>query len=492
MNGCVSLAFRLLWRMAPQPRKVKQVPATFDHATLPVVCAVTDDEQFLEELVPELIPWFQVVLRQDFDDIARWTRETHVAAVLLDIDTDENDGSGGHGGLPVLNELRKLNQDFVLISLSRSRTRSLEKQALEAGADVHFRSPVDIGELRLSLAESLRKRGEEVAREKMRRQTLERSRFQDFVGSSEPMRLVYDAVQLVADSSVNVLIRGESGTGKELVARAIVALSRRANKPYIRLNCAALPENLIESELFGSERGAFTGATEARPGQIELADGGTLFLDEIATLTLPLQTKLLRVLEDHQVQRLGGRTLRKIDFRVICATNENLEEMARTGRFREDLYYRIHVIPIQLPPLRDRLGDIPLLCEFFLQMHCVANGLPIKRLDDTALAVFEEHTWPGNVRELENVIQRLVITVRGEVIRASHLPPRLLATNLAANEAVLLPESGTDFDAEVQQMEVALLTAALRRAQGSKAAAARLLKIDGQRIKYLCRKYSLG
>jgi len=478
--------------MAPQPRQSKQLSPIFEHSTLPVVCAVTADEQFLEELVPELIPWFQVVLRRDLEDLARWTREAHVVAVLLDIDTDENDGSEGHGGLSVLNELRNLNQEFVLISLSRSRTRSVEKRALEAGADVHFRSPVDISEVRLALVELLHKRADDLARDAMRRQALERSRFQDFVGSSEPMRLVYDAIQQVADSSINVLIRGESGTGKELVARALVALSRRASKPYIRLNCAALPENLIESELFGSERGAFTGATEARPGQIELADGGTLFLDEIATLTLPLQTKLLRVLEDHQVQRLGGRTLRKIDFRLICATNENLEEMTRTGKFREDLYYRIHVIPIQLPPLRERLGDIPLLCDYFLEIHCVANGLSIKCLEDNALAVFEEHTWPGNVRELENLIQRLVITVRGDEIRASHLPPRLLATNLAANEAVLLPEGGTDFDAQIQQMEVALLTAAMRRTQGSKAAAGRLLKIDGQRIKYLCRKYGLG
>jgi transcriptional regulator with PAS, ATPase and Fis domain len=305
------------------------------------------------------------------------------------------------------------------------------------------------------------------------------------------MRNVYDAIQQVADSSINVLIRGESGTGKELVARALVALSRRAKKPYIRLNCAALPENLIESELFGSERGAFTGATEARPGQIELADSGTLFLDEIATLTLPLQTKLLRVLEDHQVQRLGGRTLRKIDFRLLCATNENLEEMSRTGRFREDLYYRIHVVPIHLPPLRERTGDIPLLCEYFLQIHCLANGLPVKKLADEALSILEEHTWPGNVRELENLIQRLVITVRGEEIRASHLPQRLLAQNAAVQEAALLPEEGADFDREIEQLEIALLTAALRRTAGSKAAAARLLRLDGQRIKYLCRKYVL-
>jgi DNA-binding NtrC family response regulator len=458
------------------------------HSTLPVVCLVTADDEFLNTLVPELIPWFQIVVREDYVDLVRWTREEKVVAVLLDIDTE---GEVPHGGLKVLHELRELNEGLALISLSRSRTRFVEKEALSTGADAHFRSPVDLSELRVTLAETIRRRSEEAEREQMLRQALEISRFQDFVGASGPMRFVYDAIQQVADSNINVLIRGESGTGKELAARAIVALSRRANKPYIRLNCAALPENLIESELFGSERGAFTGATESRPGQIELADGGTLFLDEIATLTLPLQTKLLRVLEDHQVQRLGGRTLRKIDFRLICATNEPLEEMARTGRFREDLYYRIHVVPIHLPPLRERAGDIPLLSEFFLQMHCVANGLPVKRFAADALSVFEEHSWPGNVRELENLIQRLVITVRGEEIRAQSLPPRLVASSLAAQEAVLLPQEGTDFDAEIQRVERALLTAALRRTEGSKAAAARLLQLDGQRIKYLCRKYSL-
>lgn len=321
--------------------------------------------------------------------------------------------------------------------------------------------------------------------------TNESDGFQDFMGASEPMRLVYDAIRQVADRDVNVLIRGESGTGKELVARALVALSRRAHKPYIRLNCAALPENLIESELFGSEKGAYTGAVESRPGQIELADGGTLFLDEIATLSMPLQTKLLRVLEDHQVQRLGGRNLRKIDFRLLCATNEPLEEMARQGKFREDLFYRIHVVPIQLPPLRDRGADIALLTEHFLQVHCAKNEVPMKRLGGDALQILEEHLWPGNVRELENLVQRLVITVSGEEIRSNHLPANLLAHSVTAQEKVLLPDEGVRLDDELQRFEIALLTAALNRTSGNKAAAARLLHIDGQRIKYLCRKYLL-
>jgi DNA-binding NtrC family response regulator len=350
---------------------------------------------------------------------------------------------------------------------------------------------VDVAELRMTLLDSIRRRCEDVERKRSRQQALEASRFQDFIGASEPMRLVYDAIQQIAASNINVLIRGESGTGKELAARAIVALGRRANKPFIRLNCAALPENLIESELFGSERGAFTGATESRPGHIELADGGTLFLDEIATLTLPLQTKLLRVLEDHHVQRLGGRTLRRIDFRLICATNEPLEEMARTGKFREDLYYRIHVIPIQLPPLRERVGDVSLLCEHFLQIHCTANGMPVKQISADALSALEEHTWPGNVRELENLVQRLIITTRHQEIGPADLPPRVLEQSLTASEAILLPDGGTDFDGQVRQLEIALLTTALRRGDGSKTAAARLLNVDVQKMKYLCRKYSL-
>ncbi|HEY3705393.1 MAG TPA: sigma-54 dependent transcriptional regulator [Terracidiphilus sp.] len=444
------------------------------------------DPKFLEILHEELAPWFEMTVRGSYDDLDHWTRQ--VAAVLLDIDTE---GEDPLGGLPVLTQLRRLNSGITLISMSRDRRRSVEKQALTAGADAHFRNPVDVPELRATLLETVRYRMGEAERERMRHLAIEASRFQDFVGSSEPMRLVYDSIQQVASSSVNVLIRGESGTGKELAARAIVALSPRAKKPYIRLNCAALPENLIESELFGSEKGAFTGATESRPGHIELADGGTLFLDEIATLSVALQTKLLRVLEDHQVQRLGGRIVRKIDFRLICATNEALEDMVRGGKFREDLYYRIHVVPIQLPPLRERTGDISLLCDYFLEVHCVANGLPVKRISAETLSALEEHTWPGNVRELENLIQRLLVTVRREEIVANDLPSRVLAQSIAAHEAILVPKEGTDFDGEIRSLEVALLTTALNRTGGSKAAAARLLNIDGQRIKYLCRKYSL-
>lgn len=465
-------------------RAPQEAAASRQRALLPV-CLVSADEDFLELVALEIEPWCRVTRRTEYDGLAQWAQHQDAnSAIVLDIDTQ---GKDPIGGLRVLDELRRLDANLTLISVSRAVARSVEKQALEAGADAHFRAPVDVSELRTNLVELLRYRAE-LAKHS---QVLEASRFQDFVGSSEPMRHVYDAIRQVAGSNVNVLIRGESGTGKELAARAIVALSSRSEKPFIRLNCAALPESLIESELFGSERGAFTGAAEARPGQIELADGGTLFLDEIATLAVDLQTKLLRVLEDRQVQRLGGRTYRKIDFRLICATHEPLEEMVRAGRFREDLYYRVNVVPIQLPALREREGDIPLLCRHFLEVHCAANGKGVMYLTEEALAAFEEHTWPGNVRELENLIQRLVVTVRGDMIDARDLPPRVLRESVTAQEAILVPAQGTDFDNEICRLEVALLTTALRRTGGSKAAAARLLNIDAQRIKYLCRKYSL-
>src|SRR3984957_16089295 len=463
-------------------------PGTSPEDTLPTVCLITADENFQGEIEAELSPWYQVRHRNHYGDAAIWVREQRAQAVLVDIDTQ---GDEAHAGVGVLRELRILERGLVLISLSRSRARAVEKQAVDAGSDAHFHSPIDPSELRLVLKTTLEARVEETERTRMQQQVLERSKFQDLVGASEAMRRVYDAISQVADSRINVIVRGESGTGKELVARAIVALSSRRSKPFISLNCAALPENLIESELFGHERGAFTGANEAKPGQIELADGGTLFLDEIATLTLPLQTKLLRVLEDRQVQRLGGRRARKIDFRLICATNEPLEEMVRSGKFREDLYYRIHVVPIQLPPLRERTGDIALLADYFLRVHLLANGLEQKRLTPDALAALEEHSWPGNVRELENLIQRLVIMVPGPTIGLEHMPQQLLAQSVTAHEAILLPQAGVRFDDEIRELEVALLEAALRRSDGSKASAARLLHLDSQRMKYLCRKYSL-
>ena len=302
------------------------------------------------------------------------------------------------------------------------------------------------------------------------------------------MQKLYQSVEALAGTNASVVLRGESGVGKELVARAIVQCGNRADKPYICLNCSALPETLMESELFGHEKGAFTGADGPKPGLIELAQGGTLFLDEITTLNPGLQSKLLRVLQERSVQRLGGRSARKIDFRLIAATNEDLEDCVRKGRFREDLYFRINVVPIVVPPLRERDGDITLLVDHFLRIYCAAAKRPMKAVKPDVLEILEDYDWPGNVRELENVIQRLVVMVNSPEITLEHLPQQLLHSSATGQESILIPEEGVDFDAEMERIEIAYLNAALRRTGGKKSAAAALLRVDPQRMKYLCRK----
>jgi len=462
--------------------------ATNPAAEGPRIAICTDDPQVLPEARQYLAADFETYFLESWDQLASLLEQQPLHAVLLDIDMM---GESSRNGVRALLELRASYQDLVLVALTRSQARSLRLKAGQAGADAYFVAPVDFQKLHNALQQALEQRAQEIASRQLRQELAAKYSFGELVGGSEPMQLVYQAIARVADSSTTVVIRGESGTGKELVARAIVANGPRADKPFIGVNCAALPPNLIESELFGHERGAFTDAREARAGHIEMAHTGTLFLDEIATLDLSLQSKFLRVLEDRAVQRLGGRTAKKIDFRLISATNQDLEEMVRTGRFREDLYYRIQVVPILLPPLRERDGDIPLLVDHFLHIYCTANNLPLKRVEPEVLEVLEEDAWPGNVRELENVIQRLVLMVDGPTIKLRHLPQRMLYSSTATQESLLVPEEGIDFDREMTRIEAAYVQAALRRTGGRKTAAAALLQINAQKMKYLCRKHNI-
>jgi DNA-binding NtrC family response regulator len=391
----------------------------------------------------------------------------------------------------LLQDIRQARNDLVLVAVTRSNSRSIPLKSSQAGADEFFLAPLDFQELQIVLSRAIEKRGLQVEGQRLVEQAESKSVFCTMIGGSEAMQRVYQAIQAVADSNTTVILRGESGTGKELIASAIVQTGNRSDKPYICLNCSAIPESLIESELFGYEKGAFTGAESAKSGLIEAAHGGTLFLDEISTLDHNLQSKLLRVLQERTVQRVGGRSAKKIDFRLIAATNDDLEELMRQGRFREDLYYRINVVPIFIPPLRDREGDLPLLADHFLRIYCAANNKMPKQLEPEALEILEDYSWPGNVRELENVVQRLVLMSGSSNIRASHLPQQLLQSSAAGQESILIPEEGVDFDAEMERIELAYLTAALHRTGGRKTAAAALLHIDPQRMKYLCRKRKL-
>ena len=455
--------------------------------TAPRVAIVTSDEAALVAVQECLRSSFQIGQVSNCERLLPLLQETSVEAIVLDLDS-----AGGSGEqLARIDEIRQSDKDAMILALSRSRSKALRRDALEAGVDEFLVVPSTRSELQKQLQDALERRHEHAENRRLREQALSRYTFCGLIGASEPMRLVYDAVTRVADGNTTVIIRGESGTGKELVAHAIVANSPRSGKAFVSVNCAALPETLIESELFGHEKGSFTGAYGARPGQIELAHGGTLFLDEIGTLDLALQSKLLRVLEQHTVQRIGSNVPKKIDFRLITATNEDLEEAVHAGRFREDLYYRIHVVPIFLHPLREREGDIPLLVDHFLHLYCGANRLPLKQVDADVLEMLEDYPWPGNVRELENVVQRLVLMAPGEVITAKHLPRQILYTSTTRQESLLIPEEGISFDEEMDRIEVAYLQAALRRSEGKKVAAAALLHINPQKMKYLCRKHRL-
>jgi DNA-binding NtrC family response regulator len=452
------------------------------------IAVVTTDESVQLAAQEVLASAFHTTLLGSGEQILPLLDEVSLEAIILDLETAH---VSDQDVLRLVRGLRGHDENLVLLGFTRSHNKASRSQFEQAGISRCFVAPVDFEEVQSVLRRALEERSAEIENRRLREEARERNSFCQLIGGSDPMRLVYEAISRVAESSVNVLVRGESGTGKELVAQAIVATGPRRDKPFVSVNCAALPESLIEAELFGHEKGAFTDAHEARAGHIEAAHGGTLFLDEIGTLGLGLQSKLLRVLEQHVIQRIGSRSSKRIDFRLIAATNEDLEQAVRAGRFREDLYYRINVVPIVLPPLRERQGDVASLLDHFLRMYCAANSLPLKRLDADALEILEEYHWPGNVRELENLVQRLVIMGSGAVITAKHLPQQILYSSTAKQEALLIPEEGISFDEEMARIELAYLQAALRRTGGQKVAAAALLQMNAQKMKYLCRKYGL-
>jgi Nif-specific regulatory protein len=319
----------------------------------------------------------------------------------------------------------------------------------------------------------------------LRQELQQRNPLFNLVGASGPMRQLYESVARVAASSTTVLIRGESGTGKELVAQAIHYHSPRAKKPFIKVNCAALPETLVESELFGYERGAFTGAAQRKKGRFELANGGTLFLDEIGELSPATQVKLLRVLQEREFERVGGTESVPVDVRVITATNRDLETALADSTFREDLYYRLNVFPIFIPPLRSRRADVLPLADHFIEKYAREHGKNIRRISTPAIDLLSSYHWPGNVRELENTIERAVLLADGEVIHGYHLPPTLQTADATGTVV------RTSLDEAVEAFERSLIEDALKTARGNRSQAARLLGTTQRVISYKVRKYGI-
>jgi len=319
----------------------------------------------------------------------------------------------------------------------------------------------------------------------LRQELKERYDFRNIVGNSRPMQAVYEQVAQVARTNTTVLIRGESGTGKEMIAHAVHYGSPRAAKPFVKVSCGALPESLIESELFGYEPGAFTDARAMKKGRFELANGGTLFLDEVGELSLPTQVKLLRALQEREIDRLGGVQPIKVNVRLIAATNKDLERAVREGSFREDLYYRLNVFSVYMPPLRERRPDILLLADHFVQKYGADNGKDVRRIATTAIDMMMSYHWPGNVRELENCIERAVLVCEGGVIHAHHLPPTLQTAEVSGT----LPR--LDLTTAVDGYEKDLILDALKTSRGNRAKAARLLGTTERIVAYKVKKYEI-
>ncbi|TYO98831.1 two component Fis family sigma54 specific transcriptional regulator [Geothermobacter ehrlichii] len=388
----------------------------------------------------------------------------------------------GVSGIDILKKVKSEAPYTNVILITGNASAETAVEAMKEGAFDYITKPVDFEKLKILVAKAMEKSQLVAENLYLRQQLRGKYRFDNIIGHSPAMQQVFARLEKIVHTDSTILILGESGTGKELVAKAIHFNGNRRNKPFIAINCGAIPSELLESELFGHVRGAFTGAVADKPGKFEMANGGTVFLDEIGTMPERLQMKLLRVLQEQEIERVGGSRRIKLDVRVISATNADLEKDVKEGRFREDLYYRLNVIPIQLPPLRERREDIPLLVRHFLQKTCNEMERPLMSVTPEAMRALENHDWPGNVRELENVIERTVALTDGELIDYPDLPPAIAgkaSLDLAADAPSLrLPDEGLDMPAFIADIERSLIRDALDRADGVKARAAALLGIN--------------
>jgi DNA-binding NtrC family response regulator len=444
---------------------------------------IVDDEPSIVEALNEMLGiWgYETATAADGRSGLLLAEEFNPAVVVTDVYMPELDGFG------LLRELRERTPGVAVILLTGLGTVEMALRAIqEEGAFHYFEKPIDFAKLRVVVERAAEYAAARRENESLRRQLRDRGAFGELVGVSEPMRQVYALIEQVAPSSASVLITGESGTGKELVARTVHNLSPRKTASFVAINCSAIPETLMESELFGHERGAFTGAQTRRPGCFELANGGTLLLDEISEMPVALQAKLLRVLEDRKIRRLGAAGEIPVDVRVLAATNRDPMEAVRQGAFREDLLYRLNVITVELPPLRRRVEDIPLLAQHLVTVLSERHQRPARFLSPDALEALQSHTWPGNVRELRNVIERAVIICSGETVDRHHLAPYPLEQRAREREedTVTLPV-GTP----IEEVERRMILRTLRKTENNKTRAAELLQISLKTLHNKLRHY---
>lgn len=440
---------------------------------------VVDDEIGARESLKMILKGdYLVSLAKNAEEAFQQIEQQVPDIILLDILLPDQDG------LKVLKKIKQALPDQLVIMITATKTVKTAVEAMKLGAYDYITKPFDVDELRLIINRALSTKALKDENQRLRLEVDRNFGFDNIVGKSKGMKEIFKMVRQVSDTKSTILILGESGTGKELIARAIHYQSSRKGQPFVTINCAAIPETLIESELFGHERGAFTNAIEKKLGRVEIAHQGTLFLDEIGELSLVTQAKILRFLEEKELNRVGGSKTIKVDVRLITATNKDLPQFIKKGQFREDLYYRINVVPIVLPPLRERKEDIPLLVEHFIKIFSDENQKNIKGISREAMEVMMRYDWPGNVRELENLIERVIALTHNEFIQPDELPlsfANLSKTN-GLKESIL--NGKISFSEAEEEFEKEVILDALKRTNFIQSHAADILGISRRILKY--------
>jgi len=452
---------------------------------------VVDDERSMRELLAIVLrrEGYEVLLAENGKSAIATLEKEPVDILISDIKMPDL------SGVDVLRAAKRIDQDILGIMITAFASTETAVEAMRLGACDYLSKPFDVDLLRMKVREKIESRQLRQENVLLKRTLGLTHQFSNIIGRSETMLDVIKMIETVARTNSTILLTGESGTGKGLVAQAIHYHSLRRDRPHVAVNCGALPEALLESELFGHMRGAFTGADSNKKGLLEVAEKGTIFLDEIGEMSGVMQVKLLRVLQERKFRRVGGLEELTADIRVIAATNQDLEKAVAESRFREDLFYRINVIPIVLPPLRDRREDIPLLAEHFLGKYADQMQKPVTAISRPAMELLMRHDWPGNIRELENVLERAVALEATPTILVESLPPTIrggAAARSGGNPAsVELPEAGFDLEAHVQKIERGYLAEALQRAGGVQVKAAELLGMSFRSFRYYVKKYNL-
>ncbi|MCL1926538.1 MAG: sigma-54 dependent transcriptional regulator [Syntrophorhabdaceae bacterium] len=455
---------------------------------------VVDDEQSLRQLLSIFFKkdGFEVDTASSLAEAEKAIEEKAYDLVLTDLRMGKPDD-----GLNVLRAAVSKNPWTQVVVMTAYGTLDTVKEAIKLGAYDYLTKPFDNANLREIVRSALARKEDDAGKRKALRESVQgTSSFEGIVGRGDSMLRIFELIDRVAPTDANVMILGESGTGKELVANALHSRGLRKEHPFVPINCAAIPDTLIESELFGHARGAFTGAVQTKKGLFESAHQGTLFLDEIGELPLPMQSKLLRALQERVFRRVGGNEDISIDFRLICASKRDLNQEMEEGRFRDDLFFRLNVIQIVVPPLRERREDIPVLAAYFMEKFSRKHGKSISRIDGEAMRILLAHNYPGNIRELENILERATIMESGNVISTGSLPPNVtkIVTPIGSSDTFgldPLPPEGAFLDSEMDAFEKSYILKALEAANGNRTEAAKLLNISFRSLRYRLQKHGI-